>query len=109
MCKTSGRENSNLANYVIDCSLPSATQTVSASVKENLRKVFVSIFDQMIQELDSRFNKRSMELFHSFLALNPNDDNFLSLEHLNAFVSLVQRRLDPNDLKQELPVVKAFI
>ena len=98
------RVNSMLANYVIDCTLPSATQTVSTSLKENVRRVFVSIFDEVIQERDSRFNERSMEFVHSLVALIPNHDNkFLSLEHLNAFVSLVEQRLVRNDLKQELP------
>ena len=65
------RENSMLANYAIDCPLPSATQTVSASLKGNLRRAFVSIFDQVIQELDSPFNERSMEFVHCLLALKP--------------------------------------
>ena len=79
------RENFMLENYVIDCPFPSAISNGSASLKETLRRTFVSIFDRVIQELDFRFNERSMKFVHSLLALNSSGDNFLSLEHLHAF------------------------
>ena len=98
-----------LADYVIDCSFPSATQAVSAPLKENLRGVFVSIFDQVIQELDSRCNERSVLFVHSLLVLNPNDDKFFKSGTSQRVCFVGPTKAIPNDLKHELPVVKPFI
>jgi hypothetical protein len=104
------RENTAFVDNIVDCPLPIHSNQPS-NTKEELRKSFLSIVDEVLSEFASRFNERSMKYVESMLCLDDteNEANFLNIECLTPFAMLLQRRLDMDHLKNEIPVVKSFI
>ena len=101
------RESAVLAEYVIESST-SASHT-GVAPHEEMRRIFTSIVDQVNAELTSRFSERTMEFVKSINVLNVKDGDFLNIERLQPLLLLLQRRLNLEDLKAELPIAKSFI
>jgi len=104
------RENSAFADHIVACSLPIHSNQPSTS-KEELRRSYLTIVDEVLAEFATRFNERSLKYVESMLFLDDtaNEENYLDIDRLSPFAMLLQRRLDFGLLRNEIPVVKPFI
>lgn len=106
------RESAAYSGHIVECSLPIySTNNQLTTSEKDMRRIFTGIVDLVNVELASRFNERSIGFVQSMTALNDNagDEHFLNVQRLNPLLILLQRRLDIDDLKSEIPVARNFL
>ena len=59
--------------------------------KDEIRKVFYSTLDQVINDIDVRFSHQNTKLYATVCALQPENSNFLHVKMVQALLDLVDR------------------
>jgi hypothetical protein len=83
------------------------TMTEEEKLKSSMKRIFCSIIDGALMEIDHRFGERSKAYVRALTGLLPGTDNFLDLVLLKPLVELLH--IDEKQLGYEVNVAKKLI
>ena len=73
--------------------------------KDEMRKLFYSILDEVINEIDVRFSYQNTKLYAAISALQPENSSFLDVKMVRRFLDSVYR----SSVQAEFDVAKKYI
>ena len=94
------RDNTLLQGYVVE-----ETTVNNAINKDEMRRLFKSILDQLINEIKLRFSQQNTKLCATVSALQFENSNFLGIKMVQALLDLVDR----TSVEAEFDVAKTYV
>ena len=94
------RDNTLLQDYVVE-------ETIGNNEinKDEMRRLFYSTLDQVINEIDVRFSHQNTKLYAAICALQPKNSNVLDIKMMQPLLDLVDR----TSVEAEFDVAKTYV